>query len=94
MRAKLFEVQKFIASHVNMPRQKKMMHSFLAHILGNRPYNGKNMTAAHSKLDLNDEQFDRVLSYLRESLIEMNVSEKTLEIVMQITETTRNDVLA
>lgn len=79
--------------NVDMVRQKKMQHSFLAHVFGARPYNGKGMREAHKKMGLTDAHFDAVLACLKKALTDLGVDTATQKIVLGTTETTRNDVL-
>jgi hemoglobin len=77
----------------NMERQRLMQKSFLNHVFGGKPYNGKGMRAAHAKLHLEDKHFDEVLAMLRKALASLGVKEDLIKQVIATAETTREEVL-
>jgi hemoglobin len=79
--------------NIPMERQRGMQKSFLKHVFGGREYNGKSMRTAHKKLHLTDEHFDRVAKHLSDSLLFLGVAPELVLHVLEVAETTRNDVL-
>lgn len=79
---------------IDMKRQKRMQHKFLAHVFGGREYSGRNMRAAHAKLHLTDAHFDAVIKHLKDTITELGVDAATINEIVDTAETTRNDVLA
>ena len=77
----------------DMARQRRMQKSFLNHVLGGKPYNGRSMGAAHARLGLRDEHFDEVLGLLKKAMTMLAVPSDLIVQVLAIAETTRNDVL-
>ncbi|TPX34743.1 hypothetical protein SmJEL517_g02772 [Synchytrium microbalum] len=79
--------------NTNMKRQRGMQKAFFNHVLGGKPYNGKNMKEAHAKMGLKDEHFDAVARHLKEAMESLNVPTSLINEVLAVAETTRNDVL-
>lgn len=80
------------------------MKSFLGHVLGKEPYNGKSMREAHAHLKIEPKHFDRILQIFEAKLREIlqkklgtastkDDIQNIVESVIDIAETTRNDVL-
>ena len=82
---------------VDMNKQMRKMKSFLSYAFGaNTPFEGATMRDAHARLvadGLNDAHFDAVKSHLEATLNELNVAQPLVTEVIDITESTRNDVL-
>ncbi len=82
---------------VDMSKQMRKMKSFLSYAFGaNTPFEGESMRVAHEKLvanGLNDSHFDAVKNHLQSTLNELNVDASLVSEVIDITESTRNDVL-
>ncbi|KAI8897506.1 globin-like protein [Globomyces pollinis-pini] len=79
--------------NTNMTRQRRMQKSFLNHVLGGKQYDGKNMRAAHAKLHLTDEHFNRVASTLANAMTTLGVTKDLVDEVIAIAATTKDDVL-
>ena len=79
--------------NTNMKRQRGMQKQFLNHVLGGKPYNGMNMRAAHAKLHLTDEHFNRVAKLLGDAMASLGVPKDKIDAILAIAETTRDDVL-
>lgn len=77
----------------DMKRQHRMQKKFLNHVFGGKPYDGLNMKKAHKNLHLTDEHFDHVAKHLSDAMIHLGVSKENVKKVMDVAETTRNDVL-
>ncbi|RKP20228.1 putative Cyanoglobin, partial [Rozella allomycis CSF55] len=60
-----------IFANTDMNKQRRMQKSFLNHVLGGKPYNGKSMKAAHARLKLTDAHFDTVIRTLGEAMKEL-----------------------
>lgn len=82
---------------VDMPKQMRKMKSFLSYAFGaDTPFHGESMRAAHEKLvkrGLNDSHFDAVKNHINNTLKELDVAQPLIDEVLDITESTRNDVL-
>jgi hemoglobin len=77
----------------DMVKQRRMQKSFLNHVLGNKPFAGKTMKAAHKGLGLTDEHFNHVAKHLVDTMLSLGVAQNLVDEVLAIAETTRNDVL-
>ena len=90
-------VSKFFKD-VDMESQRLKQKNFLCMAFGG-PYqfSGMDLRNTHrrlvEKMGLADAHFDRVLELFRESLLELNVSEKELNSMIEILESARPDVL-
>ncbi|EPZ32021.1 hypothetical protein ROZALSC1DRAFT_28266 [Rozella allomycis CSF55] len=82
-----------IFANTDMNKQRRMQKSFLNHVLGGKPYNGKSMKAAHAKLKLTDAHFDTVIRTLGDAMKDLKVNSEHIDSILAIAETTRNDVL-
>lgn len=82
---------------VDITKQMRKMKSFLSYAFGaSTPFTGKSMRDAHARLvqeGLNDTHFDRVKQHLYATLQELRVDDDLIEEVINITESTRSDVL-
>jgi two-component system chemotaxis sensor kinase CheA len=82
---------------VDIERLRGMQRAFLAMALGGGgEYTGRDLTTAHAGLvakGLNDTHFDRVMTYLRQTLEELGVGEDLMIDVLTVAERTRRDVL-
>jgi hemoglobin len=87
------ELMKPFFANLDMVKQRRMLKSFLNHVLGGRPYNGRSMAQAHAKLGLKDVHFDKVLHYLKAGMQKLGVAEEHSVQIIGIAETTRKDVL-
>src|SRR3954451_23904114 len=66
-------------ARVEMRRLKAHMRKFLATALGGPEiYRGRDMSAAHAGLGVTDEAFDRVVSHLVATLIELDVADELI----------------
>ncbi len=82
---------------VDMERQAAKQKAFLTMVFGgpNR-YTGKDMREGHKHLverGLDDSHFDHILMHLRSTLAELGVGEDMIQTVIDIAESTRDDVL-
>ena len=83
---------------IDMDRQRLKQKNFLCMAFGG-PYqfSGMDLRNTHRRLvqemGLADAHFDRVLQLFRDSLVEVNVSEKELNSMVEILETARADIL-
>jgi len=83
---------------VDMESQRLKQKNFLCMAFGG-PYqfSGMDLRKTHGRLveemDLTDVHFDRVLQLFRDSLVELNLSEKELNSILEILESAREDVL-
>lgn len=80
---------------VDMERQSGMLAEFLAMAFGGpHAYAGRDLRTAHKQLSgLTDTHFDRVLTYLAETLREAGLSEGDIITVGAVAETVRDQVL-
>jgi len=80
---------------VDIDRQAGMLAEFLAMAFGGpHAYSGRDLSAAHAHLTgLTDEHFDRVVSYLAQTLRDRGVSDDDIATVAAVAETLRDDVL-
>ena len=82
---------------VDMSKQMRKMKSFLSYAFGaDTPFQGESMRVAHERLvqqGLNDSHFDAVKNHIDTTLKELNVAQPLINEVLDITESTRNDVL-
>ncbi len=82
---------------VDIERLRGMQRAFLSMALGGEvEYAGRDLAAAHAGLvakGLNDTHFDRVMTYLRQTLEELGVGEDLMIDVLTVAERTRRDVL-
>ena len=82
---------------VDMARQAAKQKAFLTMVFGGpNSYTGKDMREGHRhlvKMGLDDSHFDHVLAHLRATLAELGVGEAGIVEVINLAETTRNDVL-
>lgn len=83
---------------VDMDRQRLKQKNFLCMAFGG-PYqfSGMDLRKSHSRLvqelGLTDAHFDRVLELFKESLEELNISQKELNSMTEILESAREDIL-
>ncbi len=82
---------------VDMEKQAAKQKAFLTMVFGgpNR-YTGKDMREGHKHLverGLDDSHFDHILMHLRSTLAELGVGEDMIQTVIDIAESTRDDVL-
>jgi hemoglobin len=82
---------------VDMARQSAKQKAFLTMVFGGpNSYTGKDMREGHRhlvKMGLDGTHFDHVLAHLRSTLAELGVGEAGITEVINLAETTRNDVL-
>ncbi|MGR9116714.1 MAG: globin domain-containing protein [Gammaproteobacteria bacterium] len=83
---------------VDMERQRLKQKSFLSMAFGGPyQYSKLDLREAHKplveKFGMTDEHFDRVAAIFHETLLELNISEKERQGMMEIIESTRDDVL-
>jgi hemoglobin len=82
---------------VDMSKQMRKMKSFLSYAFGaDTPFNGASMRVAHERLvkqGLNDNHFDAVKNHIANTLKELDVAQPLINEVLEITESTRHDVL-
>lgn len=82
---------------VDMERQAAKQKAFLTMAFGGpHHYTGKDMREGHAHLvkrGLNDSHFDAVVENLTMTLRELNVAEEHIQQVVNIAESTREDVL-
>jgi truncated hemoglobin YjbI len=80
---------------VDIDRQAGMLAEFLAMAFGGpHAYAGRHLAAAHAHLTgLTDEHFDRVVSYLGQTLRDSGISDDDIATVAAVAETLRDDVL-
>ena len=83
--------------NVDMEKQAAKQKAFLTMAFGGpHNYTGEDMRKGHAhlvKMGLNDRHFDAVVDNLGATLEELNVSQELINEVVEICETTRNDVL-
>ncbi len=82
---------------VDMEKQAAKQKAFLTMAFGGpHNYSGKDMREGHRhlvKMGLNDSHFDHILMHLRATLAELGVGNDLIQQVIDIAESTRNDVL-
>lgn len=83
---------------VNMKMLHHHMKLFLTDAFGGTSkYTGRELRDAHKQLvlekGLNDSHFDSVAVHLKDTLVRFKVSNEIIEEVLNIVETTRDDVL-
>jgi len=83
---------------VDMARQAAKQKAFLIMVTGGpNNYTGKDMREGHKRLvhemGLDDSHFDHVLAHLRSTLAELGVKQGLIKTVIDVAESTRNDVL-
>jgi hemoglobin len=65
-----------------MERQKRHLRAFMAVALGGSElYAGRDMTAAHARLRITDDAFDRVVGHLVDTLASLAVPTETIEAI-------------
>lgn len=81
----------------DMKKQMGKQTLFMTYAFGGAPkYTGKSMKEAHQKareMGLNEAHFNGVAGHLMETLRELNVPEPTIEEVISIVATTKDDIL-
>ena len=79
---------------VSLERLKHHQRSFLAMAFGGPPgYLGRTVQAAHSKLDVTDEAFDRVMDHLIATLVDLGVSQQLIREVAWTLLPLRHDIV-
>ncbi len=82
---------------VDMTKQAAKQKAFLTMVFGGpNNYTGKDMREGHKHLvkqGLNDSHFEHILAHLRSTLAELGVSGDLIKQVIDLAETTRDDVL-
>lgn len=64
---------------VDLPRLKSHQRAFIGAALGGpETYSGRDMAAAHAGLDITQEDFDRVVQHLVDTLVSLGVDEDTI----------------
>lgn len=83
--------------NVDMQKQARKMKSFLSFAFGApTPFTGESLRTSHEKMvanGLTDLHFDAVKENIEKTLKELNVSDDLTQEVLNITESTRDDVL-
>jgi hemoglobin len=79
---------------VSLERLKHHQRSFLAMAFGGPPsYLGRTVEAAHSRLDVTDEAFDRVMDHLIATLVDLGVSQQLIREVAWTLLPLRHDIV-
>jgi hemoglobin len=79
---------------VDMDRQRAKQKGFLTFAFGGpNSYSGKDMRAAHAKLNLTEADFDAVMENLGATLKELNVPDAYIAEAAAIAMSVKNDVL-
>lgn len=79
---------------VSLERLQRHQHSFLAMAFGGPPgYLGRTVDAAHSRLDVTDEAFDRVMDHLIATLVDLGVSQQLIREVAWTLLPLRHDIV-
>ena len=83
---------------VDMESQRLKQKSFLSMAFGGPyQYSKLDLRQTHKpliqKFGMSDEHFDRVAALFNETLQELNISEKEIQGVMEVIESTRDDIL-
>jgi hemoglobin len=79
---------------VGLERLQHHQRSFLAMAFGGPPgYLGRTLQAAHSRLDVTDEAFDRVLDHLIAALVDLGVSRELIREVAYTLLPLRHDIV-
>ncbi len=83
---------------VDMEKQAAKQKAFLTMVTGGpNNYTGKDMREGHKRLvhemGLDDTHFDHILCHLRSTLAELNVPRNLIDQVIEVAESTRDDVL-
>lgn len=79
---------------VSLERLKHHQRSFLAMAFGGPPgYLGRTVEAAHSKLEVTDEAFDRVMDHLIATLVTLGVSRQLIREVAYTLLPLRHDIV-
>lgn len=82
---------------IDMEKQIAKQHAFMTMAFGGpHNYTGADLRRGHTHLvarGLNDEHFDAVKENLEKALKDLNVPEEKITQVLDLVETTRNDVL-
>jgi hemoglobin len=79
---------------VSLEQLKHHQRSFLAMAFGGPPgYLGRTVEAAHSKLDVTDEAFDRVMDHLIATLVDLGVAQQLIREVAWTLLPLRHDIV-
>lgn len=79
---------------INMKTQNRKQKAFLAAALGAPiPWTGKDMRAAHAKLDIRESDFNSIAENLQNTLTELKLDENLITQIMTIIARTKDDVL-
>lgn len=83
---------------VDMTKQAAKQKAFLIMVTGGpNTYTGRDMRESHKRLvremGLDDTHFEHVLAHLRSTLAELGVKPGLIKTVIDVAESTRNDVL-
>lgn len=82
---------------VNITEQAQKQKAFLSMAFGGpHEYTGRDMQKSHSRLvemGMNDRHFNIVMDHLRDTLLELSVEKALVEEVLNIAESTREDVM-
>ncbi len=83
---------------IDMEKQAAKQKAFLTMVTGGaNKYTGKDMREAHKRLvhemGLNDSHFDHIICHLRSTLAELGVAPELIKTVIDVAESTRDDVL-
>lgn len=79
---------------VDMDRQRAKQKAFLTYAFGGpNSYSGKDMRAAHAKMNLTEVHFDAVMENLGATLQELNVPAEMIGEAAAIALSVKNDVL-
>lgn len=78
----------------DMASLKAMQVSFFSNALGSgTPYEGRDMLTVHTGLNITEEQFTAVATWLTEVLHEMNVEEDITNAILQFAVGVKGDVV-
>jgi hemoglobin len=82
---------------VNIAEQSVKQKAFLAMAFGGpHHYTGRDMRKSHARLigmGMKDRHFDIVMDHLHDTLVELNIESSIIKEVLDLTETTRDDVM-
>lgn len=79
---------------VDMDRQRAKQKAFLTYAFGGpNSYSGKDMRAAHAKMQLTEAHFNAVMEHLGATLVELNVPAEFIAEAAAIAASVKDDVL-
>lgn len=80
---------------VDMDKLREHQTEFISHVMGGPvTYNGRALSKAHARLNINDQDFSEVAQILEQTLLDNGVTPKDVKEIMNLVGGHRGDIVA